>query len=398
MNSLYPPIERAVVSALKLIFLEHRHADKVVEKNLRENRKWGSRDRHQFAETVYEIVRWWRLYIHLYLKRDLNADGQIAISDDEILTLVRTYVEKRNIEDEGPLIDHRLELPVAVRESIPDHLWQLLQKEVGEEARDLVRALNKKAPQYLRVNSLKTTRAEVIKRLAEEGIQAVEVQTVSSAVRLSHRKNVFQTQSYKGGFFEMQDAGSQMIAPLLAVKPGDRVVDACAGAGGKTLHLAAMMQNKGRIVALDIHQHKLDELKLRGRRAGVSVIETRLIENSKTIKRLEDSADAVLLDVPCSGLGVLRRYPDTKWKFSSETLENLIKTQTEILSQYVTMAKVGGAIVYATCSVLPSENGRRVREYIERNTGVLEIEEEINVSPIGTEFDGFYAVRLRRRG
>ena len=152
------------------------------------------------------------------------------------------------------------------------------------------------------------------------------------------------------------------MAPLLDAKPGERVIDACAGGGGKTLHLAALMKNKGKIIAMDITERKLQSLRERCSRNGVDIAETRVIESMKTIKRLEKSADRVLLDVPCTGLGVLRRNPDKKWKISPEEITRLNALQKEILENYSQMVKIGGRLVYATCSCLPSENEKQVAD------------------------------------
>ena len=196
--------------------------------------------------------------------------------------------------------------------------------------------------------------------------------------------------------FEVQDAASQFIAPFLRVSPGMRVIDACAGAGGKTLHLAAIMKNKGRIIAMDVEAFKLEELQKRAKRAGVNNLEIKHIESSKTIKRLENSADRLLLDVPCSGLGVLKRNPDAKWKLSPEFIENVKELQQHILQDYCSMLKKDGLMVYSTCSVLPSENERQVEKFLERNGDKFELVDQKHIWP--TEgFDGFYMALLRKK-
>jgi 16S rRNA (cytosine967-C5)-methyltransferase len=215
------------------------------------------------------------------------------------------------------------------------------------------------------------------------------------ALLLEERQNIFTRQQFKDGLFEVQDGGSQLIAPFLQVKPGMRVIDACAGAGGKTLHLAALMQNKGRIIALDTEEWKLDELKKRGRRAGVANVETRLIESSKTIKRLENSADRLLLDVPCSGLGVLKRNPDAKWKMSLDFIEQVKELQQRILADYCSMIKTGGEMVYSTCSLFPSENEKQVETFLKNQPQHFELLEQKTVLP-SAGFDGFYMARLKR--
>jgi 16S rRNA (cytosine967-C5)-methyltransferase len=195
----------------------------------------------------------------------------------------------------------------------------------------------------------------------------------------------------------MQDLHSQKIAPLLRVEPGQRVIDACAGAGGKTLHLASLMGGKGKIIALDVHEGKLQELKKRVRRSGASLIEPRWIEGSKTIKRLKGSADAVLLDVPCTGFGVWRRNPDGKWKLRPERIDELVQLQERILLQYSQMVRDGGTLVYATCSIAPVENRKQIDAFLTTAVSQWDIEEELNLSPESGGGDGFYGIRLRHR-
>ncbi|MFM7485408.1 MAG: RsmB/NOP family class I SAM-dependent RNA methyltransferase, partial [Cytophagales bacterium] len=173
------------------------------------------------------------------------------------------------------------------------------------------------------------------------------------------------------------------------------VIDACAGAGGKTLHLASLMQSKGRIIALDTEAWKLEELKKRARRAGASNVEPRLIENSKTIKRLENSCDRLLLDVPCSGLGVLKRNPDAKWKLNLDFIERVKELQQHILADYCNLVKPGGMLVYSTCSILPSENEEQLNTFLQNQSGKFELQEQKTILP-SQGFDGFYMARIVR--
>ena len=203
------------------------------------------------------------------------------------------------------------------------------------------------------------------------------------------------TSAFKEGFFEVQDASSQKIAELLDVKEGMRVVDACAGAGGKTLHIAALMKNKGQIIALDIYEWKLAELKRRAKRAGAFNIEARFIEDNKVIKRLHSTADRLLIDAPCSGLGVLKRNPDSKWKIDEDFINRIKTEQENILQNYSKILKKGGKMVYATCSILPSENGEQVRKFLAENTEFALVKEE-NIMP-SDGYDGFYMALIERK-
>src|SRR5688572_29368478 len=232
-----------------------------------------------------------------------------------------------------------------IRESIPDWLDTLGEQELGKRWEKELSALNEEAHVVLRTNTLKTSPKELHDVLHESGVETDFLESFPDALVLVERQNIFKNPSFKEGLFEVQDAASRFIAPFLRVDPGMRVIDACAGAGGKTLHLAALMRNKGRIIALDVEGWKLEELQKRARRAGVSNLETRVIESSKTIKRLENSADRLLLDVPCSGLGVLKRNPDAKWKLSPEFINEVKELQQHILQDYGTMLKKDGLMV-----------------------------------------------------
>ncbi|MCH1930044.1 RsmB/NOP family class I SAM-dependent RNA methyltransferase [Shewanella acanthi] len=256
-------------------------------------------------------------------------------------------------------------------------------------------ALSTPPKRFLRVNGLKVSRDELAQKLAAEFVTTQAVDGVESALEVTSDSALFRTNSFKDGLFEQQDAGSQRVAAALDAKPGMRVIDACAGAGGKTLHIAAQMQGKGRLLAMDVEQWKLDNLKERARRNGAHNIETRLIVGSKTIKRLKLSADRVLLDVPCSGLGVLKRNPDAKWRDTPDRLPVLMDLQKHILGSYSRMVKVGGIVVYATCSIFPCENRGQVDAFLAENPNFRLIEDE-TISPADSGFDGFYLAKLER--
>ena len=211
------------------------------------------------------------------------------------------------------------------------------------------------------------------------------------------RANVFKTEAFKKGYFEVQDASSQLVAAYLDVEPGMKVVDTCAGAGGKTLHLSALMQNKGQIIAMDIYESKLRKLKVRAKRNKAHNIDLKVIDSTKVIKKLHNKADRVLIDAPCSGLGVLRRNPDSKWKLQPEFIDNIKKTQQEVLQNYSKMVKPGGKLVYATCSVLPSENQEQVAKFLNSESGkefTFVKDKKILASESG--YDGFYMALLEK--
>ena len=389
-----------VIDSLNSIFNEGVYADKAVEFALKKDARWGARDRKFVAETIYEIVRWKRLYNEI-------AETKDHYSRENLWKLFTVWAVLRGIQlPDWKYFENAPERRIKgkfdqvqnirkIKESIPDWLDELGELELGKKWDQELTALNKQAPVVLRTNTLRTSRQKLEKILADNEIETKIDPNFKDALVLAERKNVFRTDAFQSGFFEVQDASSQLVAEFLEVKPGMRVVDTCAGAGGKTLHLAALMENKGQIIAMDIYAGKLKELKRRAKRAGAHNIQPRLIESSKTIKKLKESADRVLIDAPCSGLGVLKRNPDAKWKLLPEFIENIKKTQAEILNSYSKLVKKGGKLVYATCSILPSENEEQVAKFLENNPNFSLVNEN-KVSPSKSGYDGFYMALLER--
>jgi 16S rRNA (cytosine967-C5)-methyltransferase len=387
---------RGVHTALEAIFEQGQYADKVIERTLKSNPKWGAKDRSFIAETTYEMVRWWRLVNFLSPSKDpwdlfgtyWLMQGNELPPWDEFARLQPEKIKSKydSITDPGLL------------ESIPEWLQTLGSKELGEKWEAEIHALNEEAEVVLRVNTLKTTRERLKNLLEADGIRSYLVKGYPDALVLEERQNVFRHPSFKEGLFEVQDASSQLVAAALQVEPGMRVIDACAGAGGKSLHLAALMGNKGKVISMDVEEWKLQQAKLRARRNGVSIFEPKIIEGSKTIKRLKESADRLLLDVPCSGLGVLRRNPDTKWKLSAESIAKVQATQQELLQSYPSMLKKGGQLVYATCSILPSENEDQIKKFLASEAGKdFDLIEDRKVLAQESGFDGFYIARLLKK-
>ena len=230
--------------------------------------------------------------------------------------------------------------------------------------------------------------------MEEQTIETFPVGDYSDALVLVKRQNLQNVNEYKQGLFEIQDASSQLIAPFMELKEGMTVIDACAGAGGKSLHIAAKMNNKGKIISMDVEERKLLELKKRADRGGVSIIKTQLI-NDESLSKLKNTADRLLLDVPCTGLGVIKRNPDAKWKLSLEFVSEIRITQQKIISSYSQMLKQDGIMVYATCSILPSENQKQVELFLENNEN-FELIEDRKVLP-SEGFDGFYMAKLKKK-
>ncbi len=393
----------ATIDSLDLIFNENKQADKVLKNTLKRDKRWGARDRAFIAETTYDIVRWKRLYSEIAEVREpfdrpnlfrlfavwATLNG-IAIPEWKQFEDTPTRRIKGKFDELSKIRKYR--------ESIPDWLDELGQKELGKKWDKEIAALNQQADVVLRVNTLKTTVDKLQNELADLDIETEILKDYPDALKLKERTNVFTTDAFKNGHFEVQDASSQKVAEILDAKPGMRVIDACAGAGGKSLHIATMMENKGQLISMDIYENKLNELKRRARRNDIFNIETRVIDSTKVIKKLIDKADKVLIDAPCSGLGVLKRNPDAKWKLQPEFLDNIRATQKELLDSYSRMVKPGGQLVYATCSILPSENEMQVKAFLAREEGKnFTLINEEKIMPSKSGFDGFYISLLQKK-
>ena len=394
----------ATIDGLTKIFNEGDYADKVIQQLLKRDKRWGSRDRAFVAETIYDIVRWKRLYAEI-------AEVREPYDRDNLWRMFAVWATLKGIKlpdwkyFEGTptrKIKGRfdeLSKTRRFRESIPDWLDALGEKELGNAVwTKEISALNEQADVILRVNTLKTSKEKLQAELFDLDTETEFLKEYPNALKLKERTNVFTTEAFKNGHFEVQDASSQLVADFLNVKSGMRVIDACAGAGGKTLHLASLMENKGQIIALDIYANKLNELKRRAKRNGAHNIETRLIDSTKVIKKLNAKADRVLIDAPCSGLGVLRRNPDAKWKLQPDFIETIKKTQQEILQQYSKMVKKGGQLVYATCSILPSENQEQVDNFLSSEFGKdFTFVKDKKILAHKSGYDGFYMAQLERK-
>lgn len=406
----YRPLFINLTNCLNLVLNENKIAPHVLESTFKSNKKWGSKDRKAFAEAFYEIVKWqlllkkiigpklsshWESLAAYYLaSRGYIFEDFLGVDDK-----VKEYIlESIKLSKTEPFqIDKIQNLKLNIYEMYS------FTKEFDDVARVEIENLDRyyhqsqqHAPLFVRAN-LNINNIEALSaRLSAEGHETqFDDDSLPFGLELKEKSNLFRTQAFKDGAFEVQDGGSQQISPFLQVKPGDFVIDACAGGGGKSLHLSNLMENKGRILAMDIHGWKLDELKKRARRNKCHNIEVRTIEGTKTIKRLKDKADKLLLDVPCTGSGVYRRNPDSKYKWTLQGFEEIVNLQKSILSSYSSMVKPGGHMVYSTCSVMVSENQKQIKNFMIVNPEwVLEEEKFIEVGE--NRFDGYYMARLQR--
>jgi 16S rRNA (cytosine967-C5)-methyltransferase len=336
-------------------------ADGIVSAFFRAHRDLGPRERHTLAETTYNVLRRRLLYQHLAQSGSGPMERRLAILGWQGSEgFLRGALSEQEQQWLGTVqaVDQAA-LPAKLRHNLPDWLAQPLQQSLGDaEFEALAASLNEPAPLDLRVNLLKTKREEAQAALAEAGIVAQPTPFSPWGLRIEGKPALNKLDVFTRGDVEVQDEGSQLLALLLAPKRGEMVVDFCAGAGGKTLALGAAMRNSGRLYAFDVSGHRLEALKPRLARSGLSNVYPAQIahERDERVKRLAGKIDRVLVDAPCSGLGTLRRNPDLKWRQSPQSVAELHDKQQAILASAARLLKPGGRLVYATCSLLPQEN------------------------------------------
>ncbi len=347
-------------------------ADAVVSRYFRAHARLGQRERHVLAETVYGAVRNLRLWRQLAQGAPtgsaelrllaLGWQGEVAAAGfPEALLGWRTQCLAQDLSG----------LPPAVRYSLPDWLAERLQQQCGGEFEALAEALLRPAPLDLRANLLKATREQAREALREQGIDSEATPLSPWGLRVAGKPALQRSAAFEQGLVEVQDEGSQLLALLLAPRRGEMVVDFCAGAGGKTLALGAMMRGSGRLYAFDVSQARLERLRPRLARSGLSNVYPVAIrgERDERVQRLAGKIDRVLVDAPCSGVGTLRRNPDLKWRTAAADVERLAQQQASILAQAARLLKPGGRLVYATCSLLESENQLIVQAFLDTHPG-----------------------------
>lgn len=404
-----------------------RAADRVLQAAF-DQRRWSPADRGRIARLILGIQRsrrqldWWldragvrpaplaRLVAALLLLEKLPKAAVM-----KHLPRLPAIEAKAIPVLEGRTLDHP-DQPPAVAANLPDWLAKPLQARFGPRFAVEIEALNGETGLNLRVNALKASRDEVVLRLAAEDIAAKPTVLSPLGLRVDGRPALARTAVWRDGLFEVQDEASQLAALLVGARPGERVLDFCAGAGGKTLALAGCMANKGRLSATDIDARRLTDAGLRLRRAGVHNAECHaLVAGDSWLKRRRGSFDRVLVDAPCSGTGTWRRNPDAKWRSSADELDRLIALQDEVLARAATLVRPGGTLVYATCSVLTVENEERVTAFLGRHPEfrVVPLSEAwsdtgspapapgpgpyLVLTPARHGTDGFFAARLVRQ-
>jgi 16S rRNA (cytosine967-C5)-methyltransferase len=417
MTQLNENLLSQAAMALATVLGPHGPADAKLSYYFRENPKLGMKDRAFIAETVYQVIRRKRLLEYL-------CDGSDA---RRLLLGVLLRVQGVSLRDLGPLLNkqqtewaHAIKarstenLPITVQADVPDWLWEKLVNQYGEaEALTMARSLHLSAPLDLRVNRLNGQREAVLALFAKEGIVAAPTPYSPDGVRLKEKIALNKHVLFVKGVVEVQDEGSQLIALLLAPRRGEMVADFCAGAGGKTLALGALMHNSGRLYAFDVAQKRLSNLRPRLARSGLSNVHPQLIVNERDqkLKRLAQKFDRVLVDAPCSGLGTLRRNPDLKWRQTEMDIAELAIKQTKILDAAAKLVKSGGRLVYATCSLLREENEAIVElflanhpEYKQLNAAEILAQQQVALDtgaalrllPHVHGTDGFFAAAFER--
>lgn len=358
---MHPQALLDVCTELVRLTLKFDHpADAIVSRFFRDHRGLGPRERATLAETVYTVLRKKLLFDKLALSGSGPRERRLAILG---FYGPRDFIKSVLTEQEKQWLDHcdqvkPGDLMDLHRHNLPEWLVQPLKEQLGEGFWPLVESLNQGAGLDLRVNTQLAKREAIQKELKDAGIKAVPTPYSPWGLRVEGKPALNKLDAYTRGAIEVQDEGSQLLALLLDAKRGEMVVDFCAGAGGKTLAIGAAMRSTGRLYAFDTSAHRLDALKPRLARSGLSNVHPAAIahERDERIKRLAGKIDRVLVDAPCSGLGTLRRNPDLKWRQSEQAVQEMAVKQAAILASAARLLKPGGRLVYATCSVLPQEN------------------------------------------
>lgn len=420
------PRLQSVIEILTIHGEEKKPLDQICHTYFKSRRYIGSKDRHDIAGRVYGVTRhrgrcdWWAMEsgVSPLLKSPYDAARirvlsylwlfeKVARDKIGILFSGEKYSPPRLSDDERLLFEKvphtEFHLP-WVEGDFPEWVFPFLKRRFGEELIPEMKALLLQAPVDLRVNILKATPQEARESLKVEGIETTPTPYSPWGLRKEDRVNISETQVYKNGLVEIQDEGSQIISEKVGVKPGDAVLDLCAGAGGKTLALAALMQNKGRIVATDTAAWRLQRAKERAKRAGAFNIEFRPLSNlqDKWLQRQTERFNHVLIDAPCSGSGTWRRNPDKKWTLTPQDIEELQALQLTLLKASAHLVKIEGRLVYATCSLFCEENEDVVQKFLSSfpnfkivSSG-LEGEKFLNLTPLRHHTDGFFAAILER--
>ena len=400
MKKLFPNQAEAIANSLFAILEEKKRASRVLERCVEDHPKWGARDRNLLYNACFEIIRWKRRYNYIAGLEEHEFSPWSLI---KTWCLLNDYSLPDWKEMDCPPFKSKealitTEFPsIAIAHSYPDWLFELGKEQLKQQWKKEAKASNEKAGIALRVNRLLASPKKIAQSLKDN--HQLETETKEGfpdALFLSKGRKLNKNPLFKQGNFEIQDANSQTIAPFCKVDPGMKVIDLCAGAGGKALHLDALMRNKGEIKAFDIEANKLREIERRAKRAKVKIIQSRTLPPISSMDQLNQWADRVLIDAPCSGLGTLKRNPEVKWNLTQEKLKELKQTQRDLLLKGAALVCPGGALIYATCSLLPSENQEQTAWFLKQNPS-FKLDQEISHLASDSAFDGFYMARLIKK-
>lgn len=416
--SINPNLFRLACLALADVLQKTGPADAKLSAFFRQHRNLGNKERAFIAESVYGVIRRFSLVSYLADGEDtrrLMIAWLLRIQGYSVRDLADTLNKEQQAWAQQIKAKSSDNLALQIQADLPLWLWQKLDQQYSEkEALTIARSMHQSASLDLRVNTIKTDRATVLARLLNEGAQVEETPYSPLGLRLNKRWSIQKHPLFIQGQIEVQDEGSQLLSFLLAPKRGEMVADFCAGAGGKSLAIGALMKNTGRIYAFDIAEKRLQNLSARLKRSGLSNLHSQLLssEHDSKLKRLHSKFDKVLVDAPCSGLGTLRRNPDLKWRQQPSDIDELNQKQISILNSAAKLVKVGGRLVYATCSILQQENEDIVQSFLALNEDFYLIpaheilqQQQIDL-PMSDYFkllphlhhtDGFFAAILQRK-
>ena len=386
MKKLYHAHQQHAAAMLHSILVEGKQSEDVVRKMTATHKEWGSNDRKTILNLLYGVLRHKLLYDYLLEKsrEEITLEKQIAIQAWKDNMMIQEHQLSSSV------IQHiqeilKDEIPEHIRVSVPEWLYRLNKENTFEEWH----SMQEPAATFIRVNTLITTKDKVCKKLDELSVDYTLYS--DQAIRINQKVQLTKWEIYQKGWFEIQDESSQQVAPFMELKEGMNILDGCCGAGGKSLHMAALINNKGNIWSTDIHAHKIEQLKIRAQRAKASCIQAVVITD-EFISNHTNTFDCLLLDVPCSSLGTLRRKPEIKYSITPESLQSIIKTQQDILERYSVMMKKGGRLIYSTCSILPLENEDNISAFLKHHKDFT-FEKSRRISPTQGS-DGFFMASM----
>lgn len=419
---------QATIELLDDVFETRYPADRAMAAYFKQRRYIGSKDKAVISEYFYTVLRRKLSFEYLIESVGLTPNSRrlaavlltsLGLKIEDFFTGQKhapvqlsesdfRFLEKVSMTD----LDTA---PEYIQLNVPLWLEDKLRRSLGDDFAAEMQASNQQATTDIRVNTLKSTRKQVTHMLSKSDLHPKNTSLSPWGLRFDKRLALFGLDAFKQGWFEIQDEGSQLLALVSGVKAGDKVVDFCAGAGGKTLAMSAMMQNKGTIYACDVHTKRLEQLTIRARRAGAHNLRTHVLssEHDKWVKKHKEIADVLLIDAPCSGTGTWRRSPDSRWNLTPEALTNLVELQASILESAKRLVKPGGRLLYATCSLLMEENEDQIRNFLNKNkefnivlnafsdmaldANLVQItENNLRSFPAKTGTDGFFVSVLER--